>query len=397
MNDTQARRGYLLLEDGRRFDGRYAGPDAVTAGEAVFTTVMTGYHEVLTDPSFAAQIVVMTAPMQGVYGVRDADVQSRRPWVAGFVVRHLSADIGSGPADTTLPGYLAAHDIPTLVGADTRALTRHIRDAGAMRAVLASEDIAAVAAAERLAAEPSMSGRNLATHVSTAAPYDLDPPPGIGPRGLVLCLDYGVKTRSLDLFLREGYRVRVVPCDTPVDELRAARPSGVFLSNGPGDPEAVPGAVERIHALSDAGVPLFGICLGHQLIARAFGARNYKLPYGHRGGNHPVLNYGTGAVEITSQNHGFAVREKDGHIEGAPHLEVTHRNLNDGTVEGLKHRERAVFAVQYHPESAPGPHDSRYLFNRFVDAMREAGGAEMVSIRSETGTTVDVQRSEEGR
>ena len=371
MEDRQARPGYLLLEDGRRFDGTYVGPAAETAGEAVFTTVMTGYHEVLTDPSFAAQIVVMTAPMQGVYGVRDPDVQSRRPWVAGFVVRHLSREIGSGPADSTLPQYLSSHGIPTLIGADTRALTRHIRDAGAMRAVLAHEGIAPDAAAERLATEPEMSGRDLATSVSTPEPYELDPSPGTGVRGLVLCLDYGVKTRSLDLFRREGYGVRVVPCDTGVDELLAARPSGVFLSNGPGDPEAVPGAVERIRALSDAGVPLFGICLGHQLIARAFGATNYKLPYGHRGGNHPVLNYATGAVEITSQNHGFAVREKDGQIDGAKGLEVTHRNLNDGTVEGLMHRERPVFAVQYHPESAPGPHDSRYLFNRFVETMRK--------------------------
>ena len=374
-NDGQARPGYLLLEDGRRFDGLYAGPDTETAGEAVFTTVMTGYHEVLTDPSFAAQIVIMTAPMQGVYGVRHPDVQSRRPWVAGFVVRHLSHEIGSGPADVTLPGYLARHRIPTLIGADTRALTRHIREAGAMRAVLAHDGIAPRAAAERLAAEPGMLGRDLATTVSTPAPYDLDPPDGAEGRGLVLCLDYGVKTRSLDLFAREGYRVRVVPCDTGVEELLAARPSGVFVSNGPGDPEAVPGAVERILALSDAGIPLFGICLGHQLIARAFGARNYKLPYGHRGGNHPVINHETGAVEITSQNHGFAVREKDGRIDGAADLEVTHRNLNDGTVEGLVHRERPVFAVQYHPESAPGPHDSRYLFGRFVSSMRENAAA----------------------
>jgi carbamoyl-phosphate synthase small subunit len=188
----------------------------------------------------------------------------------------------------------------------------------------------------------------------------------------VLCLDYGVKTRSLDLLRRAGYRVRVVPCGTPVEELTGSGAAGVFVSNGPGDPEAVPGAVDRIRALSDAGLPMFGICLGHQLIARAFGGRNYKLPYGHRGGNHPVLHYATGAVEITSQNHGFAVEEADGAIAGAPGLEVTHRNLNDGTVEGVRHRERPVFAVQYHPESAPGPHDSRYLFDRFVEAMAKA-------------------------
>lgn len=375
MTDTQAplagdaRPGYLLLQDGRRFEGRYLGPDEESTGEAVFTTVMTGYQEVLTDPSFAAQIVVMTAPMQGVYGVRDADVQSRRPWVSGFVVRHLSDRIGSTPSDDTLPGYLREHSIPTLVGVDTRAVTRHIRDAGAMGAIIAHDGISEARARERLASEPSMSGRDLASTVSTPEPYEFGAQADGVEKGLVLCLDYGVKTRTLDLFRWAGYRVRVVPCSTPVEELTSAGANGVFVSNGPGDPEAVPGAVDRIRALSDAGLPLFGICLGHQLIARAFGGRNYKLPYGHRGGNHPVLNYATGAVEITSQNHGFAVEESDGVIVGAPDLEVTHRNLNDGTVEGLRHRERPVFAVQYHPESAPGPHDSRYLFDRFVEGM----------------------------
>jgi len=370
MTKTQGRSGYLLLEDGRRFEGAYLGPEGGGTGEAVFTTVMTGYHEVLTDPSFAAQIVVMTAPMQGVYGVRSADAQSRRPWVAGFVVRDLSTRIGSGPADEILPAYLERHAIPTLAGVDTRAVTRHIREAGAMRAVLAPADVAIETARERLRAEPDMSGRDLATEVTTPEPYELDAV-AEETRGLVLCLDYGVKSRSLDLLRRSGYGVRVVPCDAPLETLLEARASGVFISNGPGDPEAVPGAVDRIRALSDAGLPLFGICLGHQLIARAFGGRNYKLPYGHRGGNHPVLNDETGAVEITSQNHGFAVEEEGGEIAGAPDLQVTHRNLNDGTVEGLLHRERPVFAVQYHPESAPGPHDSRYLFDRFIAVMAE--------------------------
>jgi carbamoyl-phosphate synthase small subunit len=378
MTDTQAphggeaRPGYLLLEDGRRFDGRYFGPEEESTGEAVFTTVMTGYQEVLTDPSFASQIVVMTAPMQGVYGVRDEDVQSRRPWVSGFVVRHLSERTTSTPASDTLPGYLRAHAIPTLSNVDTRAITRHIRDAGAMGAIIAHDGISAARARERLDAEPPMSGRDLASTVSTSDAYELDALTDGPHSGLVLCLDYGVKTRSLDLLRRAGYRVRVVPCGTPVEELTGSGAAGVFVSNGPGDPEAVPGAVDRIRALSDAGLPMFGICLGHQLIARAFGGRNYKLPYGHRGGNHPVLHYATGAVEITSQNHGFAVEEADGAIAGAPGLEVTHRNLNDGTVEGVRHRERPVFAVQYHPESAPGPHDSRYLFDRFVEAMAKA-------------------------
>lgn len=368
MSETQERTGYLLLEDGRRYEGVYLGPPEGTAGEAVFTTVMTGYQETLTDPSFAGQIVVMTAPMMGVYGVREADEQSRRPWVAGFVIRHLSRRTGDGPAEGSLRDYLTRHRIPTLVGADTRAITRHIREAGAMRAVLVHDGVATDEARERLAAEPEMRGRDLATAVSTPEPYEL--PADGDERGLVLCLDYGVKSRSLELIRRAGFRTRVLPCDTSVETLVSSGADGVFVSNGPGDPEAVPGAVRRIRAASDAGLPVFGICLGHQLVARAFGGENYKLPYGHRGGNHPVENLETGAIEITSQNHGFAVREEDGRVAGAPDLEITHRNLNDGTVEGLAHRERPVFAVQYHPESAPGPHDSRYLFERFVEAMR---------------------------
>lgn len=366
---SQAGPGYLLLEDGRRFEGRYLGPADGGTGETVFTTVHTGYQETLTDPSFAGQIVVMTASMMGVYGIHEADDQSRRPWVAGFVVRHLSRSIARTPADEELPEYLLRHGIPTLFGADTRAITRHIREAGAMRAILARGEVAEAEARARLLDEPAMLGRDLATGVSCVESYELA---ARGEeRGLVLCLDYGVKRRSLDLIRHEGFRVRVCPADTPAEELVSAGARGVFVSNGPGDPEAVPGAVDRIRALSDAGLPIFGICLGHQLVARTFGGSNFKLPYGHRGGNHPVKNLETGAVEITSQNHGFAVREEDGTVPGAPDLEVTHRNLNDGTVEGLAHRDRPVFAVQYHPESAPGPHDSRYLFDRFVAAMSE--------------------------
>ncbi len=387
-DDPARREGYLLLEDGRRFEGRYLGPPEGARGEAVFTTVLTGYQEVLTDPSFAGQIVVMTAPMMGVYGTDPADEQSRRPWVAGFVVRHLSAASGEtgAPADgptseraaraaeeaPELAAYLRRHGIPTLTEVDTRAVTRHIREAGAMRAAMFPAAVPTAEAERRLRAEPPMRGRDLATRVSAPEPYELAP---AGPaRGLVLCLDYGVKRRSLELIRDAGFSVRVLPADTTPEALLGAGASGLFVSNGPGDPEAVPGAVERIRAASDAGLPVFGICLGHQLVARAFGGRNFKLAYGHRGGNHPVKNLETGAVEITSQNHGFAVvaGEVEGEeVAGAPALRVTHRNLNDGTIEGLAHRERAVFAVQYHPESAPGPHDSRYLFERFVTAMTE--------------------------
>jgi carbamoyl-phosphate synthase small subunit len=367
VTSTRDTDGYILLEDGARFEGRYRGPSAGGRGEMVFTTVHTGYQEVLTDPSFAGQIVIMTAPMQGVYGVRSADVQSRRPWVAGFVIRHLSERPGKGPAEGTLGGYLEEHGIPTLVGADTRAMTRHIREAGAMRAVMVRAEVDEDDARRLLLDEPEMLGRDLATDVSCEEPYEREP---VGEeRGLVLCLDYGVKYESLDLIRAEGYRVRVLPSSTPVEAMLEARPDGIFVSNGPGDPEAVPGAVARIRRLSDEGIPIFGICLGHQLVARTFGGRNFKLPYGHRGGNHPVENLATGAVEITSQNHGFAVVGEAEGVADAPDLRVTHRNLNDGTIEGLSHRERPVFAVQYHPESAPGPHDSRYLFERFVEAM----------------------------
>jgi carbamoyl-phosphate synthase small subunit len=359
--------GYLLLEDGSDFSGWLAGEPTGGCGEAVFTTNMTGYQEVLTDPSYSGQIVVMTAPMIGNYGVTLADAQSRRPWVEGFVVRELSPTTSGWRADASLGDYLVEHAIPTLVGADTRAITRRIREVGAMRAIIAPADVPVTDARERLLAEPAMSGRDLASEVSIEEAYELRADGG--SRGLVLCLDYGVKRQSLELIRGEGFNLRVVPARTSVDDMLAMEPVGVFVSNGPGDPEAVPGATERLLALSDAGLAVFGICLGHQLLARAFGGRTFKLPYGHHGGNHPVRNLDTGVIEITAQNHGFAVEEEGGKIAGARALRVTHRNLNDDTIEGLEHVERPVFGVQYHPESAPGPHDSRYLFEKFVAAM----------------------------
>lgn len=337
----------------------------------MFTTNHTGYQEVLTDPSFAGQIVVMTAPMIGNYGTRPEDAQSRRPWVEGFVVRRLS---DAAPRDREpLPAYLKRHEIPTLVGADTRAITRHIREAGAMRAGIFSAAVNESEALSLVLAEPRMAGRDLATAVSTPEPYRLEHPDPAA--GLVICLDYGVKRRSVDLIREAGYSVMVVPATTPAQKVLEASPAGVFISNGPGDPEAIPGAAEKIKALSDAGLPIFGICLGLQLVARGFGGRTYKLRYGHRGGNHPVQNLDTGAVEITSQNHGFAVRARREMLDGAPDLRVTHRNLNDGTIEGIAHVSRPAFAVQYHPESAPGPHDSRYLFDQFVSAMHTTASA----------------------
>jgi carbamoyl-phosphate synthase small subunit len=364
---TQDLDGYLLLEDGEIWWGKLGGGETAAAGELVFTTNLTGYQEVLTDPSFAGQIVVMTAPMIGNYGVTPIDEQARKPWASAFVVRELSRVTSGWRAVGGLDSYLADHGIAVLVGTDTRAITRHVRERGAMRSLIAPASLPVEEGMKRLTAHPRMEGLDLATEVSTTEPYSLE---ARGTeRGLVVCLDYGVKLRSLELISAEGYRIEVLPAGTAPPEILAKRPTGVFVSNGPGDPAAVPRASETVRAVSDAGVPVFGICLGCQLVARAFGGRTYKLPYGHRGGNHPVRNLETGAVEITSQNHGFAIAEENGFAEGADELKVTHRNLNDGTVEGLSHVSRPVFAVQFHPEAAPGPHDSRHLFARFVEAM----------------------------
>ncbi len=363
---TQDADGILLLEDGTVFMG-WLGSDAVGAGELVFTTNLTGYQEVLTDPSFAGQIVVMTSPMIGNYGVNSSDVQCTRPWVAGYVVRELRGTQYGWRAESSLPEYLTAHGIPIIHGVDTRAVTRHIRCLGAMRALIARGDINRSEARARLKAEPEMIGRDLASVVSTPEPYIVE---AHGDAvGLVVCLDLGVKRRSLDLLAAEGFEVHVLPGRSTATEVLAINPAGLFVSNGPGDPAAVEGVAEIIRDVAGAGVPVFGICLGCQLVARAFGGQTFKLPYGHRGGNHAVRRTETGLVEITSQNHGFAIVEKDGGVAGAPALEITHRNLNDGTVEGVQHRDLPVFAVQYHPEGAPGPHDSRYLFKRFVEAM----------------------------
>ncbi len=364
---TQEYDGALLLEDGRRFPGRLAGSRDVGVGEIVFTTNLTGYQEVLTDPSFAGQIVVMTAPMIGNYGVNGQDAQSRRPWVAGFVLRELSGATHGWRAEESLPDYLERNAIPALTGVDTRAVTRHVRELGAMRGVIVPGDWSDERARAVLRAEPPMQGRDLASGVTAAEPYEIV---AVGEeRGLVVCLDYGVKQRSLDLIAGASFRVRVEPATATAEQVLEQQPAGVFVSNGPGDPEAIPGAAEKLRRIADAGVPLFGICLGCQLLARAFGGNTWKLPYGHRGGNHPVMNLDTGAVEITSQNHGFAIEGTGDGVSGAPALRVTHRNLNDGTIEGVAHESLPVFAVQYHPEAAPGPHDSRYLFDRFVAAI----------------------------
>ncbi|HUG40935.1 MAG TPA: glutamine-hydrolyzing carbamoyl-phosphate synthase small subunit [Longimicrobiales bacterium] len=365
--------GYLLLEDGRIFRGEYVGAPGVALGEVVFNTSMTGYQEVLTDPSYAGQIVTMTYPLIGNYGVTPEDEESKRPQVAGFVVREMSPTYTGWRGRESLPDYLARTGVVALTEVDTRALTRHIRSAGAMRGVLAPASLVPDDVRARLAAHPPMEGLDLTGQVSTAEAYEI---PARGTeRFFVIAYDFGIKGHSPRLLAERGCRVRTVPRGATPAEVLGSGLDGLFVSNGPGDPEAVAHALETIRGAADRGIPVFGICLGHQLLARAFGGHTYKLKYGHRGGNHPVKRLADGAVEITAQNHGFAVRAGEGDaIEDAPALRVTHLNLNDGTVEGLEHRERPVFSVQYHPEAAPGPHDSRYLFDRFVSEMAQVRG-----------------------
>ena len=364
------RPGFLLLEDGTLFRGSLVSEAPQTVAEVVFTTNMTGYQEVFTDPSYRGQIVVMTAPMIGNYGINREDPESARPQVAGVIVRELSKHYSNWRADGDLASWLGAANVPVLEGVDTRQLTRHLRSAGVMRGVIDSGESPSEGARAALDACPSMEGLDLASTVTTEAPYEW------GPRDApyhIVAYDYGIKRNILRLFEEQGCRITVVPSTTTAQKAMELDPDGVFFSNGPGDPAAVTYALETIRAIAENEVPVFGICLGHQLIALSFGGSTEKLPYGHRGGNHPVKDLKTGRVLITSQNHGFAVsgdREHPREIPGAPDLEVTHLNLNDGTVEGLRHTKLPVFAVQYHPEAAPGPHDARPLFTEFMKAVR---------------------------
>jgi carbamoyl-phosphate synthase small subunit len=371
MTLTDYEAGYLLLEDGRAFEGRMVGAEGVALGEVVFNTSMTGYQEILTDPSYAGQIITMTSPQIGNYGVTPVDEESAHPQVAGFVVRELAAVHSSYRATESLSSYLLRTGVVTLSDVDTRALTRHIRSTGAMRAGMASRRISEAELRDRIEAHPRMEGLDLTGAVSTDAAYDV--PAEGDEQSFVMAYDFGVKSRSIRLLAERGCRVRVLPRSARPEEILDSSMNGLFISNGPGDPEAVAHALETIRAAAARGIPVFGICLGHQLVARAFGGTTYKLLYGHRAGNHPVRRLSDGAVEITAQNHGFAVRagESGDAIEGAPELRLTHVNLNDGTVEGLEHRELPVFSVQYHPEAAPGPHDSLYLFDQFVAKMAQ--------------------------
>jgi carbamoyl-phosphate synthase small subunit len=356
----------VLLEDGAWFAGTAPLPFEPTCAEVVFTTNLSGYQEVFTDPSYLGQLVVMTAPMIGNYGINPEDVESDRPRVAGVVVRELSARSSNWRATGGLLDWLALARVPVVSEVDTRQLTRHIRSKGAMRGVLAVGERPDEAVRARLLASPRMDGLDLASAATVEAEFTVGP--ATAPRHIV-AFDFGMKRNILRLFVQNGCRVTVVPAATSSPRVRELQPSGVFLSNGPGDPAAVRYAIGTIRDLADGSIPIFGICLGHQLLGLALGGETVKLPYGHRGGNHPVRDLHSGQVLITSQNHGFAVRGDTGGVPGAKSLEVTHLNLNDGTVEGVRHVEYPICAVQYHPEASPGPHDAQGHFRQFLQAL----------------------------
>ncbi len=361
----ESKSALLVLEDGRNFRGRSWGAEGEVCGEMVFNTSMSGYQEVLTDPSYAGQIVCMTYPLIGNYGVNHEDAESARPWVEGFVVREASRTASNWRAEETLDAYLKRWKIVAVDHVDTRALVRHIRDKGAMRACLSTVDLDERSLIEKARAVTPMENRELASIVTCRQPYE------VGAAGAerfhIICYDFGVKANSLRQLSRRGCRITVVPASMPAAEALALQPDGIFLSNGPGDPASMTAVVDEIRRVIASGVPTFGICFGHQLLGRAFGGKTYKLPFGHRGGNQPVKDQLTGSIEITAHNHGFAVA-----AESLPtDVEVTHINLNDNCVEGMRHKQLPIISVQYHPEAAPGPHDAAHHFQRFIELMEQ--------------------------
>jgi carbamoyl-phosphate synthase small subunit len=362
----------LVLEDGRTFRGEAFGARGETVGEAVFSTGMTGYQETLTDPSYRGQVVVMTAPHVGNTGWNDQDDESTRIWVAGYVVRDPSPAPSSWRSTAALPQTLAAQGVVGISGIDTRALTRHLRDRGAMRVGISSTETDPAALHARVLAAPGMLGADLAGEVTTPQPYVV---PAVGQRRLtVAALDLGIKRMTPHRMAQRGIETHVLPATATAADLLAAGPDGVFLSNGPGDPATADGPAAACAGVLSAGVPVFGICFGHQVLARALGLGTYKLKFGHRGINQPVADLTTGRVEVTSHNHGFAVAHPEGGFSGPfGTVRVSHVNLNDDVVEGLVAGEVPAFSVQYHPEAAAGPHDAGHLFDRFVALM--TGGA----------------------
>lgn len=386
-------RAILALEDGRTFLGQSFGAAGTALGEMVFNTSMTGYQEVLTDPSYQGQIVAMTYPLIGNYGVNETDAESSAPHVRGFVIEEPSEIASNWRSEMGLNEYLKKWSIPGIQGIDTRALTRHLRERGAMRACLTTDEISPEEAVKRAQSGEGMTGQDFVREVTAKAPYDWDPedkksrtwtivkgdkskvevdengeafeklPPA---KYHIVAYDFGIKHNILRNLRQHGFKVTVVPATTSVDEVLAMNPDGIFLSNGPGDPAALTYAHETVRGLIGKK-PIFGICLGHQILSYAFGGKTFKLKFGHHGGNQPVKDLLTGKVAITAQNHGFAVDP----ASLPPEVEVTHVNLNDGTVEGMRHKKVPVFSVQYHPEAAPGPHDANYFFDQFRKLIEE--------------------------
>jgi carbamoyl-phosphate synthase small subunit len=366
----------LALEDGSVFEGRSFGASAERSGEVVFNTALTGYQEIFTDPSYAGQIVILTNPQIGNYGTNAADSESARPYIEGLVVREFSSITSNWRSDEEAREFLGKHGIPVVSELDTRALVRHLRTRGVMRGVLSAIETDAGKLVAKARQIPTMAGLDLASRVSTPEPYGWDKPvepcspselvrPPAEPRFQVVAYDFGIKQNILRRLVQVGCRVTVVPALTSAEDVLALKPDGVFLSNGPGDPEPLQTQVSNVRKLIGK-TPIFGICLGHQILGLAVGGRTYKLKFGHRGANHPVIHKVTNKVEITSHNHGFAV---DPDSLNTNEVEITHMNLNDQTLEGFRHRSHPVFCVQYHPEAAPGPHDSHYLFDDFVKLM----------------------------
>lgn len=356
----------LCLEDGFLLEGESIGAKGEAFGEVVFNTSMMGYQEILTDPSYKGQIVTMTYPHIGNYGVNEEDVESRKPYVEGFVVKELSRVTSNYRAQANLESYLTRHGIVGIHGVDTRALTKHLRTYGAKKGALSTETKDPKKLLEKVEASPGLLGIDLVKEVTCVKPYVwTSAAPNPSPRYHVVAIDYGMKQNILRRLTQVGCRVTVLPASATPEEILAHRPDGLFLSNGPGDPEAVTYAIETVRHLLEK-LPIFGICLGHQILGLAFGGKTFKLKFGHHGGNHPVLRLKDQKVEITCQNHGFCVD-----VDSIPGKEMilTHLNLNDRTGEGMRHKKLPIFSVQYHPEASPGPHDSRYLFEEFIRIM----------------------------
>lgn len=365
MSNYKGTTAVLLLEDGTVFKGKSAGKIGTTTGEICFNTGMTGYQEVFTDPSYYGQLLVMTNAHIGNYGTKNVEIESESVKIAGLIVKNFTNDYSRPQADSSIQEYLEQNGLVGISDIDTRALVRHIRTKGAMNGIISSEITDVETLKERLTETPSMEGLELASKVSTAESYMMG---SDDAKYKVAVLDFGTKKNILRSFVQRDCQVKVFPAKTSIDEINAWNPDGYFLSNGPGDPASMDYAVNTAKAILEEDKPLFGICLGHQILALAADIPTYKMHHGHRGINHPVKNLITGKGEITSQNHGFGVSPEA--IEAnVDKVEITHKNLNDGTIEGIRIKGKKAFSVQYHPESSPGPHDSRYLFDNFVQMM----------------------------